>query len=170
MNPERRRGDRPIDRVDGARRRTTTRRDRAPRPSDACRTRDDRSIDRARRLDATRTEPTRIAHRDISAFGGYDDCRHAANRIARAERDATRRDDRGESRDRVTIADVERARARSIEMERAVARATGRGATTTTRRDDDARRRDATTGRDASDASDASDAKGASDERRWGSW
>jgi hypothetical protein len=44
----------------------------------------------------------------------------------------------------VTIADVERARARSIEMERAVARATGRGATTTTTRDDGTRRRDAT--------------------------
>ena len=101
-----------------------------------------RGDDASTRRDATRRESR--TGKEIRAFGGYDDCRHAANRIARAERDATRRDDRGESRDRVTIADVERARARSIEMERAVARATGRGATTTTRRDDDARRRDAT--------------------------
>ena len=52
----------PIDRVDGGRRRTTTRRVRARRSRDACRTRDDRSIDRSRatpRRDATRRDANR---------------------------------------------------------------------------------------------------------------
>ena len=128
-----------------SRRRRTTADDDAPRPRAATERRDAcarRSIDRSRatpRRDATRRDATRIAHREISAFGGYDDCRHASNRIVRAERDATLRHDRGESRDGETIADVARPRARDRSRWNARSRA---------RRDEARRRRRATTGRD----------------------
>ena len=153
-----------------SRRRRTTADDDAPRSSalilrDACRTRDDRSIDRARRLDATRRDATRIAHREgnsrIRRLRRLP-TRGESNRARRARRDATGRS-RGIARPR----DDRRRRTGARAIDRDGTR--GRARDGTRRDDDDARRRDATTGRDASDASDASDAKGASDERRWGS-
>ena len=153
-----------------SRRRRTTADDDAPRSSalilrDACRTRDDRSIDRARRLDATRrnrreSRTGKFAHSAVTTIAD-------TRRIESRAPSATRRDG--------TIANGI-ARRRNDRRRRTGARAIDRDGTRGrardgTRRDDDAaRRRDATTGRDASDASDASDAKGASDERRWGSW
>ena len=127
-----------------SRRRRTTADDDAPRSSalilrDACRTRDDRSIDRARRLDATRTEPTRIAHRDISAFGGYDDCRHASNRIARAVRRQRRAATIAGNRATAKRSPTSNGRARDRSRWNARSRA---------RRDEARRRRRATTGRD----------------------
>ena len=156
----------PIDRVDGGRRRTTTRRDRAPRPSDATRTRDDRSIDRARRLDATRRDATRresrtrkLAHSAVTTIA--DTRRIESSAPSATRRSATIAGNRATAKRSLTS----NTRARAIDRDGTRGRARDG-----TRRDDDAaRRRRETTGRDASDASDASDAKGASDERRWGS-
>ena len=154
-----------------SRRRRTTADDDAPRPSalilrDATRTRDDRSIDRARRLDATRRDATRreshtgkLAHSAVTTIAD-------TRRIESSAPSATRR--------AATIAGNRATAKRSLTSPgpaRAIDRDGTRGrARDGTRRDDDAaRRRRETTGRDANDASDASDAKGASDERRWGS-